>query len=420
MYDITKVRKNSWILFFTCWVVYAVVSMTRSTYSAAISSIISDGLFTKSQAGLITAGFYLVFGVSQILIASYTDKISPFKLISVTLVCAAVSCFAMAYAKSFCLMLVIWSLNGFAQFALWPAVIRVIAEFMINEQKKQGMLYISFSYCVGMVMNYLVAAVVLTVSDWRMLFVVSAVALLISYIFWKIVTGKTAKVLSDFNSDEKERLSQLELVKPEKSKELPKNWMYASGILFLFIPAVSRSMMDAGVKTWVPTMMQECYGISSGFASLLVTVLVFVNLAGVFIVKFIYPRYIKNAVSAFALCFLVSVPMTLVILFIGRIPLFVVIFLLTAITTLMYSGHQLQNVIIPAEFGAYNKTGTVASVINGVSSFGAVISTYGYGFLAENFGWSATIISWVITLVLATMFCFMSSVKWGRFVQNEE
>ena len=420
MYDITKVRKTSWILFFTCWIVYAVISMTRNAYSASIASIVSDGLLTKSQAGLVTAGFYLIFGISQILIASYTDRVSPIKLISITLVSAAVSCFAMAYVKNFYMLLAIWSFNGFAQFSFWPAVIRVIAEFMLNDQKKQGMLYISFAYCAGMVMNYLVAAVVLTVSDWRMLFIISAAALLIAYVLWKIVAGKTVNVLNDFSKKEKERLSELELIKPEKSKELPKNWMYASGILFLFVPAVSRSMMDSGVKTWVPTMMQECYGISSGFASLLVTVLVFVNLAGVFIVKFIYPRYIKNAVSAFGLCFFVSVPMTLVILFIGRIPIFVVLFLLTAITTLMYSGHQLQNVIIPAEFGAYNKTGTVASVINGVASFGSVISSYGYGYLAENFGWSATIISWVITLVLATMFCFMSSVKWGRFVQNEE
>ena len=44
--------------FWTLWIMYAVVYMTKSCYSAAMASIVHEGVLTKSQTGFITAAFY--------------------------------------------------------------------------------------------------------------------------------------------------------------------------------------------------------------------------------------------------------------------------------------------------------------------------------------------------------------------------
>ena len=63
---LTEAEKTSMILFVTAWLVYAIVSMTRNTYAAAIASIIGENIFDKTQAGTINASFYLFYGSMQL------------------------------------------------------------------------------------------------------------------------------------------------------------------------------------------------------------------------------------------------------------------------------------------------------------------------------------------------------------------
>ena len=106
------------------------------------------------------------------------------------------------------------------------------------------------------------------------------------------------------------------------------------------------------------------------------------------------------------------------LLLIGKIPVFAVVALLTMVTTFMYSGHQLVNVQIPARFSKVNMTGSVASILNSGASFGAAVANFGYGYLADNFGWGATVMSWNIMAVIAAIFSFMAIRQWKNFTKE--
>ena len=95
-----------------------------------------------------------------------------------------------------------------------------------------------------------------------------------------------------------------------------------------------------------------------------------------------------------------------------------VVVLLTTVTTFTYAGSQLVNVIIPSKFAKMNVSGGVASVINAVASFGALAANSGFGFMADRFGWTATIWSWNILMGVAIIFAFLSIQKWNKFVNK--
>ena len=120
----------------------------------------------------------------------------------------------------------------------------------------------------------------------------------------------------------------------------------------------------------------------------------------------------------FGFCFGVSLPFTGMLLLVGKISVFAVVVLLTIVTTFMYSGHQLINVIIPSCFQKVNMSGSVASILNAVASFGVVISNFGYGYLADNFGWGTTILSWNIMAVIGAVFAFLAAKQWARFTKE--
>lgn len=408
----TKEQKMSRTLFVVCWIVYAIVCMTKNAYSASMVSIIGEGFLTKSLAGTVNASYYVFYGGAQLLLVKLVDKISPVKLINMSLLGALISMVGFAIADNFYVMLILWSLTGLLQFAIWPAVIRIMSEYLVPEHRGKAMVYIAFAYCTGMLANYGAASLILKFSGWRMIFNVFFVLLVATTLLWIITAKKTMPVLES----SREPAKKSETVQTEKKKTGTWKVLLSSGIVLMLIPSFIRTMMDMGLKSWVPTMITENYGTSPSFASALTTILLLVNLSGIYIVNAVYPKFIKNEAVCFGFCFVLSLPFTLILLLIGKIPVGVAVLLLTLVTTLMYSGHQLINVIIPSKFAAMNMSGGVASLLNAVASFGAVAATFGYGFLAENFGWTATITVWSIMAAVAAVFAFLSAGMWKRFL----
>ena len=45
--------KASLVLFVACWLVYAVLCMTKNAFSVAIAPIVQEKFMTKTQAGII-------------------------------------------------------------------------------------------------------------------------------------------------------------------------------------------------------------------------------------------------------------------------------------------------------------------------------------------------------------------------------
>lgn len=415
-----KEEKASIMLFAACWLMYAIISMTKNAFGASIASIVSEGLFTKSLAGTINAGYYVFYGGAQLLLVKLVDKVSPVKLINMSLIGAVIAMAGFALAKDFWTMLVLWSITGLLQFAIWPAVIRIIAQYLLPSHRGKAMVYIAFAYCSGMLMNYAVASIVLSVANWRMLFWIFLGVILVTIVMWIVMTKKTIPVLEKIEHIDE---VQSPVKKQETKQKTTGTWkiFWASGIICMLVPSFVRTMMDMGLKSWVPTMIVENYeGISPGFASLMTTILLVVNLSGIYIVNSVYPKKIKSEALCFALCFAVALPFTLLLLFTGKVPVGIVVALLTLVTTFMYSGHQMINVIIPSKFAKMHLSGGVASILNAVASFGAVAANFGYGFIADKFGWSATIMSWNIMALLAAVFGLLSVKKWNRFIKQNE
>ncbi len=416
--QITDPKRASMVLFISSWLIYTIVSMTKSAYSASIASIIAEGIFDKSQAGVINASFFFFYGTAQLVGAKLVDKIQPSKLVNITLIGTAISVLGMAFSKGFVMMLVFWSFCGLIQFAIWPAILRIITEFLHPKHTFAAMSAISFCYCAGMLINYLFASIVLAVSRWQMLFLLFFVILILTFIGWRIVVLKTKTACVELHYEYQKHLyddNRDSSSKTEKTHSFSKI-LVSSGLLLLLVPSFMRTALDVGVKAWVPTMITESYaGVSPSFANVLTTVIVFVNLSGIFIAGILYPRLCKNSFFASGLCFLIAVPFTVSLLLIGKISVILIVLFLAIITTMMYAAHQLIDVVIPAHFSKYGFSGSVASIVNAIASYGAVVANILFGVVAQNYGWNVTIVFWIIFASVAFTLCAVAAPIWKKF-----
>lgn len=405
------------LLFIGIWLVYMIACLTRNTYASAMSAIVGEGLFSKAAAGCVNAAFYLFYGSTQFPGGYLSDRISPFRILLIGLIGSLVCNAVMASTDRYIVILITWSVNGICQFGIWPATLKIITSVLKREHRKKASLYISICACTSGVLSYLAATLLLRRFRWPSLFVFSAILLAAVTVMWMVITAKVKPKLIDAPSFEKNTdrtaCSNRAYISTPTFK-----LMAISGFFLLLIPSTIRCLLDNSVKSWVPTMMMESYGITPDLSSMIAALMLLVNIGGIRISSRIYPRLNANVALVTGFFFLSAMPFFAMLLFIEKLPMWITVLLLFASTTAMYSINQLMNIEIPAAFASYNRTGTIAGINNAFGSFGIMLGNLLIGFIAEYNGWGAVIVSWIIFSILSLICCFAAAPLWKRFTRR--
>ncbi len=403
-------ERASFVAFMVCFFSYIFISLTRNALPAAKASMIAEGVFTKTDAGLVDASYYLFYGSTTFLGGYFADRISPFVLIFVSLLGSVLSCVIMFFSSSLLLMVIAWGIYGLVSFAAWPAIIKIMSSMLHEKHKTLALLIVPFGLNFGTMLSYLTSAPILNGGTWRDLFRFTYITLAVFSVLFVLLTVYLRKQLSDAPSP----VPMAEGGKPTRKYSTFK-LMAVSGLFLLLLPNFVRGALDTGLKSWVPTMIMENYEVSPAFAGTLTVVLLVVNLLAIFLVAWMYPRRCRNAATAVGIYFAVTVPMTAVLLFTGHIPLAVVLIMLALVTTLMSASAQFFNASFAAAYAQYGKNGMIAGILNTAGCLGCVAANYGYGVVAEHFGWTATVGVWVALAAIAFVFCLLAIPKWARF-----
>lgn len=400
-------KRFFWIL----WVMYAVVYMTKSCYSAAMASIVHEGVFTKSQTGLITAAFYFVYAPLQILGGIFADRYNPERMIKIGLVGSGIANLIIFCNQNYYVMLLAWIFNAVVQFALWPALFKIISSQLENDHRIKGIYYITFSSICGLLMAYVVAAIV---PRWQHNFAISAGGLFLFGFIFHVACNWVEKYMVP---DTQERQNGGKTV---ESKTPTWKLFWASGFLLMVVVAAVRTIVENGVKTLSATMLMESYEhISPSLGNMLNTLIIVAGVVGVAIVnQFIYPRLIRD--EAIATVILVGAAMIpiLVMILLGKAPVFVMVASL-CIAAAILSGINLIMSRCSASFVKYGKNGLASGIANAAASVAIMIQSYGTTYVADYAGWKMVV--WLYTALLGGgILCAAVAVPlWRRFKVNK-
>ena len=405
--------KLSAVLFWTLWITYAVVSMTKNCYSAAMAEIVSVGAMTKSQTGLITAAFYLVYAPLQILGGYLADHYKPERLIIMGLIGAGLVNVIIALNQSYWVMLAAWTFNGIVQFGLWPSVFKIISSQLSAGYQKKGAFYISFSGTVGLLLAYGVAAIV---SKWQDNFLLSAVFLFVCTVVFGLVYAKLAKRMVEIGRWEKRDSEKSESVMKMIHVENP---FWKSGFYLFVMVSFLSYVVSQGVKTVSPTMLMESYEhISPAIANSLNMIIILSGILGTVLVKAVlYPRYIKNELLGYLGATVLSLPFVCILAFIGKADM-VVCLVALAVTSGITSATALFTSFFNMRFAKLGREGEAAGIVNMAWSFGIVVQSYGLAIIADHFGWGAVSLLWIVLVVLMIGLLLVMLPIWKKFAEK--
>ena len=412
-------ERLSLVLFFTVAVVYAVIYMTKNCYSAAMVHLVNENVLTKSQTGTINSVFYLVYAPFQIIGGLAADKYSPYKLIAIGILGAAISNLLILFVQNYYLILIIWAFNGAIQFGVWPGVFKIVSQSLAPTHRHNAVFYISFSSTIGLIMSYLLAGVV---SGWKGNFIVSATSLFASFAIWLIVGKYLDRKMVDEDPVHHGTPHLPEIKKYDnKPTESFVPTLFKSGLIILLPVVVLKSVFALGAQSITPTMIFESYdNISPAVASVLTIIPVLAGLAGKFIMQAVYSRKIYNECMTMAVVMGAMIPFIALIMLVGKINVWFIVVMMS-IVVLMATGVSLVNTpYISMRFVKIGRNGTVSGIVNAMAALGIVVANFVSPRIADSYGWTAVIVAWIGFAVASVVLSLIAYIPWRKFIKNPE
>lgn len=411
-----KILSAGTLIFIACWAAYCASYLGRINYTAALTAIVADGVFSKSHAGFIGTVYFFCYGAGQIFSGILGDRVSPYKMVGTGLVGTVCANILMPLCSgSYIVMSVVWGLNGIVQSMLWTPILYIISNILPEEQRRRACLYIAASFPVGSLLSYVISAGAIKFASWHFAFFIPAGIIACIFVFWCLAAGKTSKILG------RREKKSLPVQENAGAKVSLGKLFIVSGAAVICVGILVQGMLKDGVTSWVPTLIKEKYNVSASFSVLLSAVLPIINLSGAWFATKLYEGPFKlNETAAAAFCFaLTLIPLTGIV-FVGKYPIAICVILLALFTTIIAAMNHLLMTLIPVHFAKFGRASTVGGIFNCCTYIGSAISTYGFGAVSEKFGWTATVVFWIILGVIGVAACALPMRRYARFANGSD
>ena len=401
-------KKVSRLFFTFLFLMYAIVYMTKNCFNGALADIVAEGVLTKSQTGLITALFYLVYTPLQIVGGIIVDKYSPELLVKIGLFGGALANAIIFFNHNYYVMLVVWTLNALIQFAIWPGIYKIVTSQLCRSDKSYMIFLITMASTVGLLMSYVIAAFL---PSWEMNFAVSAVALFVLTVAMHFYS----KYLNRFAIRDTEPV--MVMSKNSATGGSTFKLFLASGFFVLLIPATIRCLLGQGAQTLSPLMLNETFGIDPSSGNLINTLIIISGLCGTLLVKLVlFPKIIKNEITGVIVTSTLLAAFTVLFVFADNLVLFIVA--LCGIS-LFASASSLFIIYFNATFAKYGRNGAAAGISNAAASFGIVLLNYGVLKVSDAFGWVAVRYLWLILVAILLICSIITMIINNKFRRSE-
>ncbi len=401
-----------------CSFVYFVSYFTRKDFAATMASMLEDGVLDMSVAGLIGTALFIFYGAGQLVSGFLGDRLKPEYLILFGLSATSLSNMLMPLLPNGYFMIVAWGVNGFAQAMLWPPIVRILSDNLDRERFVRANLIVTATAHISTILLYLFVPYCIMVLDWRWVFFIASTLAFISIVVFVIALSL---VTLGRDNEVEERQDGSGNSSSLNIGEL----MKGTGLVFIFIAIVMMGFLRDGIESWLPTLYSNAFERDASEGILISVILPIFSIISVVIITTLHKtRLFLLETRGSAILFGISMTLAIVFSFVieldGAVFRFVSLGLATLICACMHAVNFLYISCLPGRFSSEGRAATVSGLCNACTYIGAAISMYGIALIAENLGWTLTVISWAIISALGAIFSLIASRLYSKFIENKE
>ena len=294
------------------------------------------------------------------------------------------------FCQNFEVVKYVWLLNGFSLSVLWPTLIRFLSESLPKDDMKQASIIMGTTVAVGTMVIYALSALMASINiNFKTVFYIAAAIFIVVALVWTsfcVSFQNKAKMQSDAEEALQQDTNAVQIQETPVTKGVEKSLILLCAIT-LGIFGVMTNLVKDGLTEWVPTILKEQYKLDDSLSIILTLALpmvaIFGNALAVKVHKKI-PDFVFQCAVNFLLagCIIVGV---IVGLTLNQFVLTVIGF--AAVCLLVSSCNSVITSIFPLFMKGKINSGRMAGLLNGCCYVGSTLTTYGLGWIADNFGW---------------------------------
>ncbi len=417
-------RKRLSLIVFLCCAGYFVSYITRKNFGTAIAGIEESTSFTKSQLGIVETALLITYGVGQIISGILADKFKPQNVVFAGLLLASVCNAVFPLFDSIVAFTIIWAINGFGQAMFWPAMVKIIAEYLSPFKYKMACSHISTASQLATVVLYLLVPLVLNSLGYTWVFYIAAIVGAIMSLVWIIAYNALIKGCEKYRHEN----SSGECVTLENTEPKPKvklaPIMVSCGMITILIGIVLQGCLRDGITTWMPSFIADSGSDNASTAILKNVLLPAFSIAITYLGTFIYTKFFKNELKAATLFFIIATVLIGVLFALNKISpngLSIAKIIVAALAVgLMHCINLALISYVPVHFGRYNAVAFLSGLTNAFTYVGSAVSTTVTALVADNFGWNAAVLVWLGISLCGVLVCALTIKRWGAFIKKED
>lgn len=381
-------KKKHWKLVILSGILYFVCQICRTDLSACMVDLLPDLGIAKDAMGLaITAG-YIAYAVGMSINSLLTDRTNPRLMICAAMFCCAATHLGIRLLPYLPVMIVLWCINGYAQSAVWPSLVRLTADNLPAEQQESALRIVSLFQHAGSLSCFLIVPAELALGGWRTAMSVTAAACLTLGFVWFLM--RDLRTASQTTQTQKNQAAKL-------------NWQFfRRGRLFYFMGvACLTGMIRDGLTSWAPVYFSEEFSLNATLSLILSAVLPAAKILALAVHPAVQKKVPKTRTQL--IVFYVGCAAAACIVLLANLAgwtlaaagFMAVMLCLMVCTDLSFT------ISIPIQFGSVGRSATVSGILDCMLYLGAAISSYLFALLAQWGGWTATIVSWIVIPLIA-------------------
>ncbi len=369
--------------------VYMISYMTRINFGAVLVEMVAAGL-DKTVLALAPTGSFITYGAGQLVSGWLGDRIQPKRLLVLGLSVTAAMNFLVPFCSSPWLMVVCWSINGFAQAFMWPPLVKLMAGLFDSRQYIRATVWVSYGSSVGTIAVFLLTPVLVSFWDWRSVFWGGA---LLPMLLLPLIVKLCPAV----------PLVRSAAVAARPQEGLRWSWVLTGILVIIMLKGALRD----GVTTWMPSYISENYSLGNNVAILTSVLLPIFSMACYKLTEWIYATRWRNPMLCAGAIFSVGATAAAALLvFTGNSTVGSVVSM-ALLAGCTHGVSLILTCMVPAYFKKTGRVSLISGAINSCTYIGSAASTYGVALLTDGFGWTATVAVWLAIAVAGTTLCFV-------------
>lgn len=380
-------------------VTYTVSYITRINLGAVLVEMEKTSSFSSNFLSLAVAGSSITYGISQIISGMAGDRFSPKKLLFLGLLVTSCINFSIPFCSSSLLLIILWSVNGFAQAFMWPPIVKLMVTHFKNDEYKKAAVTISWGASLGTIIVYFMAPVLISFSGWKTMFFFSASCGFMMMYFW-----------NRFCVDaDKKTESPLTPEKTESGKALSTPVMI--GVL---VAVALMGMLRDGIQTWMPSYIDQTYNLGSKISILTGLLLPIFSIVCTYIASRLYVSRFTNPIFCSFFAYLLGTVSTLLIYFFTGKSAVVSVLGSALLSGSMHIASSMLTAMVPQFFRNHKRVSTISGTINTFAYVGSAISTYAIAYFSNLYGWNFTTLTWIGIAASGTVLCLILTKPFAK------